>query len=73
LGDNIDKMKVVAQCLLEEETLDAERFAAIMADDDNFRSGKPPRQGKTPGRESSEEDQDIPPRVVPPSTAPLPA
>ncbi len=73
LRDNINKMKAVAKRLLEEETLDAEQFAAIMADGDNLISGETPRQGKATERGSSEEDQDIPPRVVPPSTAPLPA
>ncbi len=73
LRDNIDKMKAVANRLLEEETLDAERFAAIMAEEDNLSSGEPPRPGKATEKGATEENQDIPPRMVPPSTAPLPA
>ena len=74
LRDNIDKMKTIASRLLEEETLDVEQFRSIFVDDDESPlSDETPPQGATTGGTSSGEDQDVPPRVVPPSTAPLPA
>ncbi len=74
LRENIDKLKLIAARLMEDETLDAEQFAALFAEDEISIS----REGATDtsaqdADASSEEDSDSPPRVIPPSTAPLPA
>jgi cell division protease FtsH len=76
LRENIDKLKLIASHLMEEETLDVEKFNALFEEEEvSF-----PRGGTssldTPAQDtdaSSEEDSDSPPRVIPPSTAPLPA
>jgi cell division protease FtsH len=73
LRDNIDKLKAVAHRLLEVETLDAEQFAALLAGGGSSIPGETSRPGRAAEGGSSEEDQDLPPRVVPPSPAPLPA
>ncbi len=72
--DNIDKLKIIATRLMEEETLEADQFAAIFAEDEDSISGEPDSepQERTP-KGSSEDQDDVPPRAVPPSTAPLPA
>jgi cell division protease FtsH len=74
--DHIDKLKTIANRLLEEETLDAEQFRAIFAEEDkgSVSGGDTSARGNSPVEgSSSEEDEDSPPRMVPPSTAPLPA
>ncbi len=76
--DHIDKLKAIANRLLEEETLDAEQFRAIFVDDDGSVSeGGTSAQGGSPVEDNAssedEDSEDSPPRVVPPSTAPLPA
>ncbi len=74
LRDNIDKLKIIANRLLEEETLDANEFAAIFVEDEDVASEEiPRREESTPEGVSSDEDEDTPPKVVPPSAAPLPA
>ncbi len=74
LRDNIDKLKIIANRLLEEETLDANEFAAIFVEDEDVVSEEiPRREESTPEGVSSGEDEDTPPKVVPPSAAPLPA
>ncbi len=75
LRDHIDKLKLIAMRLMDEETLDAKQFAALFEED------VPPSEGETPSTDvpsqdadtSSDEEEDSPPRMVPPSTAPLPA
>jgi cell division protease FtsH len=74
--DHLDKLKAIANQLLELETLDAEQFRAIFVEDEgSVAEGDTSAQGDSSaeGNASEEEDQDSPPRVVPPSTAPLPA
>jgi cell division protease FtsH len=73
--DHIDKLETIAKRLLEEETLDAEEFRAIFVEDDGSvpEGGASSEGGSSAEDSSSEEDEDSPPRVVPPSTAPLPA
>jgi len=69
LRDNIDKLKLIAHRLMEEETIDAEQFMAIFAT-----GNLPPENVPSQGAASKNKDApDTPPRVVPPSTAPLPA
>ena len=69
LRDNIDKLKLIAHRLMEEETIDAEQFMAIFAT-----GNLPPENVPSQGIASKDKDApDTPPRVVPPSTAPLPA
>jgi cell division protease FtsH len=69
LTENSDKLKLIATYLMEEETLDAEEFKSILADGEDETEGTP---SETKGAEGSS-SQDSPPRMVPPSTAPLPA
>lgn len=76
LRDHIAKMKLVAIRLMEEETLNAENFAALMNDVDD--SGTPSAAGELSTRTQSPKSQedsseDSPPKLIPPSTAPLPA
>jgi cell division protease FtsH len=75
LRDHIDKLKTIANRLLEEETLDADEFAAIFIEDKGEPSEEIPLQQDTTPEDASseEEDEDTPPKVVPPSAAPLPA
>ena len=74
LRENIDKLKIIANRLLEEETLDANEFAAIFVEDEDVVSEEIPRREESaPEGVSSDEDEDTPPKVVPPSAAPLPA
>jgi cell division protease FtsH len=72
LRDNIDKLKLIAVRLMEEETIDAEEFAAIFAHNGHPVAEEPVRE-MLPEESASAQDEDTPPRVVPPSTAPLPA
>ena len=75
LRDHIDKLRTIANRLLEEETLDADEFAAIFVEDKGEPSEEIPLQQDTTPEDASseEEDEDTPPKVVPPSAAPLPA
>ena len=74
LNENIDKLHLVAKRLIEQETLDAKEFAALI--EGNF---PPPdeeqatRNSAKSQNASSSEGEDSPPHIVPPSTAPLPA
>jgi cell division protease FtsH len=68
LRDNIDKLKLIADRLMEEETIDAEQFLAMLAAG-ALDSGNIPPQG-APSKDKDAPDS--PPRMVPPSTAPLP-
>jgi cell division protease FtsH len=72
LRTHIDKMKTIATRLMEEETLDAAEFRAIF--DGDSAPGTPVKPHGTPkaARAAGDAD-DVPPRTVPPSTAPLPA
>jgi cell division protease FtsH len=69
LSDNIDKLKLIANRLLEDETLDAEAFATLFDDSDMVPTDAS-HEGISQKASSSE---DTPPNIVPPSTAPLPA
>ena len=71
VSDNIDRLKLIAQCLLEQETLEAEEFAALFEEGQTV-STDISSQEDVPEEPSSAQD-DTPPNVVPPSTAPLPA
>ena len=81
LQDNMDLLKLIAERLIEEETLDAKEFAALFekdtgASDDNTgasssKDAQVPQKGLD--STSSEDSEGTPPRMVPPSTAPLPA
>ncbi len=74
LRDNIDKLKLIAQRLMEEETLDSKQFAALFTDGDgsapNSRIPTSPQPSPDPSADASE---DAPPHTLPPSPAPLPA
>jgi cell division protease FtsH len=76
LDDKVDLMHAIAQRLIEEETLDAKEFKALvggevapMPEDDEAISGSDTMSGSEEGPASSE---DPPPHVLPPSAAPLP-
>jgi cell division protease FtsH len=76
LTDNIDKLHLIAQHLMEEETIDAKEFKALIEGDSEAStsedsSGK--SEGPQKGASSSEDEENPPSNVVPPSTAPLPA
>jgi cell division protease FtsH len=76
LREHKHKMILVAERLMEEETLDAQKFAAVMraSDDGDTPSPKGEMSEETRSKEaSSDSSGDSPPRIVPPSTAPLPA
>ncbi len=72
LTDNLDKLKLLAQSLLEHETLDADEFIALLR---GSASATPPesapRGDVSPPKASPAAN--IPPDILPPSTAPLPA
>jgi cell division protease FtsH len=70
INNKLDKLHLIAKRLMEDETLDSEEFAALFADDDTS-SPDPAAEGSVTSGDSSSED--TPPRMVPPSTAPLPA
>jgi cell division protease FtsH len=72
ISDHVDKLKLIASQLLKKETLEAGEFAALF-DEGELVSIDGPAQGEVSGKSSSTQDQDTPPNVVPPSTAPLPA
>jgi cell division protease FtsH len=72
LTDNLDKLKLLAQNLLEHETLDADEFIALLRGDESVTPPESaPRGDVSPPKSSPAAD--IPPGVLPPSTAPLPA
>ncbi|MEW5956206.1 MAG: ATP-dependent zinc metalloprotease FtsH [Chloroflexota bacterium] len=72
--DHIDKLKLIAKRLMEEETLEANQFATIFEQEP-----EPPvadeawSQDLSATEKDSSSPPDAPPRPVPPSTAPLPA
>ncbi|MBE7555147.1 MAG: ATP-dependent zinc metalloprotease FtsH [Anaerolineales bacterium] len=67
LRDHIDKLHLIAQRLIEEETIDAQEFAALFGEGETSPQPVPPQSGT-----SSKDSPDAPPRRLPPSTAPLP-
>ncbi len=70
LRDNIDTLHLIAQRLIDEETLEAEEFAAIFADGDSSALEDVLSPADVTGAGGT---KDTPPRMAPPSTAPLPA
>ena len=72
LRDNMDKLKLIAQRLMEEETLDAKQFGAIFANEDGTPGNNVPTTPSSTDP-SAEDSEDSPPHPLPPSTAPLPA
>ncbi len=76
LRDQIDKLHAIAHLLMEKETIDAAEFAAIFKD---LQQPAAPTGGdgggpaSQPSSSAQENSSDTPPRIVPPSTAPLPA
>jgi cell division protease FtsH len=68
ISEHIDKLHLVANHLLEEETIEAEKFTALMTGEEVTVSSS-----TQPTPSSSSSSPNTPPRVVPPSTAPLPA
>lgn len=71
LTDNIDKLKLIATRLKEEETLEAAEFAALVGDRTPAAATETSSGGVV--TEEKPSSQDTPPKRVPPSTAPLPA
>jgi cell division protease FtsH len=67
LRDHIDKLHLIARRLIEEETIDAQEFAALFVEGEASPQPVPPQSGAT-----SKDSPDAPPRRLPPSTAPLP-
>jgi cell division protease FtsH len=77
LRDNIDRLRLVAERLMEDENLDAEEFASLVRDDSDPGAGSStsevPSSQSTPSKQGSSEAEDTSPRRLPPSAAPLPA
>jgi len=76
LKDNREMLDLIAVRLMEDETLDAREFAALFEEDtsvDEVTHGGGSTQIKENHASSEEDSEDSPPRVIPPSTAPLPA
>ena len=71
LTDHLDKLKLLAQTLLERETLDAQDFVALLQGNQEEPLADTPSADVS--RQKTSSSQDTPPNVVPPSTAPLPA
>jgi cell division protease FtsH len=72
ISDNIDKLKLIAQRLLEHETLEAEEFAELFEEGQTVSTDISSQEDVSQEPSSIQED-DTPPNVVPPSAAPLPA
>jgi cell division protease FtsH len=68
LRDHLDTLHLIAKMLIEKETIDAAEFATIFVDGAVHPQASPSQQGAP-----SKDSPDTPPRIVPPSTAPLPA
>jgi cell division protease FtsH len=72
--DHMDKLKIIAKRLMEEETLEAAQFAMIFEEEPELPVDE---EGSSPDVGSEESDssspQDASRRTLPPSTAPLPA
>jgi cell division protease FtsH len=68
LRDNIVTLHFIAKRLIDEETIDAAEFAAIFVDGETMPQTPPSQPGA-----ASKDSPDAPPRMIPPSTAPLPA
>ena len=74
LTDNVDKLELLTNALLERETLDAEEFKELLSDKPiPTDSGSSAGGTSAKASSSAQDDADSPPNVVPPSTAPLPA
>jgi cell division protease FtsH len=67
LQDNINMLHLIARRLIDEETIDASEFAALFMNNNISPQSVPPQSG-TPSKDSP----DAPPRLIPPSPAPLP-
>jgi cell division protease FtsH len=76
LSDNLDKLKLIAETLLGEETLTAEQFIGLIGGKGSGKlpaDGSPPTSETVSGKASAKDRDDTSPQVLPPSTAPLPA
>jgi cell division protease FtsH len=76
LSDNLDKLKLIAETLLGDETLTAEQFIGLIGGKGSGKlpaDGSPPTSETVPGKAPAKDRDDTPPQVLPPSTAPLPA
>jgi cell division protease FtsH len=76
LNDNIDLMHLIAERLMEEETLNAEEFLALVKGDQTEESANGESASESSDKKSTEDassSEDSPPHVIPPSAAPLPA
>jgi cell division protease FtsH len=70
--DHLDKLKLIALRLMEEETIDVERFGSLFEDDEASLSEGDAASSDAPTASEEDEGEDSPPQIVPPSTAPLP-
>jgi cell division protease FtsH len=76
LNDHVDLMHVIAKKLMEDETLNAEEFTALVEGDHTEESPNGESASESSDKKSREDtssSEDSPPQVIPPSTAPLPA
>ncbi len=79
LTDHLDTLKLVSEKLLEEETLTGAQFAALVdgEDEEKQTTGGTPTttdDEESPSEQTSTQDRDdSPPQVLPPSPSPLPA
>jgi cell division protease FtsH len=70
LTEHIEILRLIANRLIEEETLDAKEFAALIGGGTSTGEETSPEDTETSDTSSSES---APPKMLPPSTAPLPA
>ena len=73
LKENLGLLKLIADRLMEEETLDAKEFLALFETPASTTPPAEPTPGSSAQEGSTSSGEDSPPRMVPPSTAPLPA
>jgi cell division protease FtsH len=72
LTEHIELLRLIANRLIEEETLDAKEFAALVGGGGSTSTGDEASLEDTEASDASSSES-APPKMLPPSTAPLPA
>jgi cell division protease FtsH len=72
LKNNRDKLEAVARRLIEAETIEAGEFAALIGEPKHRPAKQAPPHSTAPAGEAALDDG-LPPHMVPPSPAPMPA
>jgi cell division protease FtsH len=71
LTDHIDQLRLIADRLIEEETLNAKEFTTLLGDGTTSEDEEP--SSEDPEAQDTSSSENTPPKLLPPSTAPLPA